>query len=514
MVERLPKPGAAAAKPLRLKAARLEREGDFAGALEAYEQAAALSPHDPELLSALARLAGDLELHDQAVLLWGRLMTVAPDAAAPALGCARALVHAARFPEAIELLKSTLGLHPQEPRLWDALGVALTYAGRAAEALTFFDEALRLDPRLASARYNHGLALCDLDRPEEAEADFQAASRLAHKPSERAVITFSLATLALARGDLATGWTLYEQRLSPDWPKSVAFQAPGRRLAQGDALTGRSLLVLAEQGIGDEILFANTLPDLIEELGPEGRLTVAVDPRLVDLFQRSFPTARVCPHATDRAGRRRRRRAAGEPAEPIEAWTPLASLARRYRRTVADFPHAPYLTPAPARVRHWRDWLGARPAVGVTWRSGKAVGERRRFYPDLTDWAGLLRTPGAQFVNLQYGDCEEDLAALEQLGGTEIRRPPGLNIKDDIDDLAALCMALHGAVCVQNATGALAGACGAQVAFIGGPGSWTQLGAERTPWYADARLCAASRFGDWGSAMAQAAQSVRRMIGA
>ena len=514
MVARLHKPGAAAAKPLRLKAARLEREGDFAGAFEAYEQAAALSPQDPDLLTALARLAGDLEMHDQAVLLWSRLMTAAPDAAAPALGCARALVDAARFSEAIELLKSALGLHPQEPRLWGALGVALTYAARAAEALPFFDEALRLDPGLASARYNRGLALCDLNRSQDAEADFQAASRLARKPTERAVITFSLATLALSRGDLVSGWALYEQRLSPDWPKSVAFLAPGRRLAPGDALTGRSLLVLAEQGIGDEILFANTLPDLIDELGPDGRLAVAVDPRLVDLFQRSFPTARVCAHATDRAGGRRRRRAAVAPAEHVDAWTPLASLAQRYRRALADFPHASYLTPDPARVRRWRDWLGARPAVGVTWRSGKAAGERRRFYPDLADWAGLLRIPGAQFVNLQYGDCEDDLAALEQLGGTEIRRPPGLNIKDDIDDLAALCTALQGAVCVQNATGALAGACGARVAFVGGPGSWTQLGAERTPWYADAQLCAASRYGDWGAAMAQAAQSVRRMISA
>lgn len=510
MVSDLSARGSLAAKPFRVKAARLEREGDLAGAFAAYEQAVALAPQDPELLTALAQLAGQLELHDQAVGLWSHLMARDPSGCGPALGCARALVAAARLTEAVELLKSALQVHPQEPRLWSTLGLALTYSGRAAEAVTFFDEAVRLDPKLPGVRYNRGLAWCDLVRRQDAEADFQAALKLSRQPTERATIEFALATLALGRGELPTGWARYERRLSPDWPKSVSFQAPGRRLTERDPLAGRSLLVLAEQGLGDEVMFGSLLPDVAEALGSDGRLVLAVEPRLVELFQRSFPGAEVCAHATERVGTRLRRRAAAPPSGRIDHWTPLASLAQIYRPSLADFPRAAYLRPDPARVRHWRDWLGGgQPAVGITWRSGKIAGDRQRLYPALAHWSGLLQTPGVQFVNLQYGDCAEDLAALSQASGAAIREPPGLNIKDDIDELAALCVALDAVVSVQNATGALAGACGAPVAFIAGPGSWAQLGCDHMPWYAAAQVFAAPDFAAWPTAIEAAAQFIR-----
>jgi tetratricopeptide (TPR) repeat protein len=502
--------GPAPAKALRLKAQRLEREGDLAAAFEAYERAVALAPQDPELLAALAGLAGELEMHDLAVQLWARLSLADPGDCAHALGYARALLATAQFAEAIEVLKTALLAHSTEPRLWTTLGLALTYAGRAGEALTFFDEGVRLGPALAGAVYNRGLAHCELNRPAEAAADFQAALKLARKPSERATIEFSLATLALSRGDLAGGWSLYERRLSPDWPRSVAFQGVGRRLAQTDAAGGRSVLVLAEQGVGDEMMFAGALPDLIEEIGPGGRLVLAVDARLVDLFRRSFPSAEVLAHATPRIGGRARRLADPPPGGRIDLWSPLASLAQRYRPSPAAFPRVPYLKPDPARVEHWKRWLGdARPAVGLTWRSGKLTGERRRFYPAPANWADLLGTAGVQFVNLQYGDCAEDLAALSRIGGVEIRQPPGLNLKDDLDDLAALCVAVDGVVSVPNATGALAGACGAPVAFVSGPGGWTHLGQDEPPWYARARWCETADFGDWTPALEGAAEMVR-----
>ncbi|HTX48375.1 MAG TPA: tetratricopeptide repeat protein [Caulobacteraceae bacterium] len=503
-----------AVKPLRLKAARLQRDGDLAGAFKAYEEAVALAPDDPELLMALADLAAQLEMNDVAVGLWAQASLADPTRPPTADGHARALIAAARFPEAIDVLKAALQAHPREPRLWTTLGLALTYAGRAAEALTFFDEGVRLGPELAPAMYNRGLALCDLGRLAEAEADFETARKLTRKASERATIEFSLATLALARGDLASGWSLYERRLSPDWPKSVDFRGPGRRLAQGDSVAGRSVLVFAEQGIGDEILFANTLPDLIDDNGPDGRLILAVEARLVDLFQRSFPTVEVCAHATTRVGTRRTRRTREPIGGRVDLWAPLASLARRYRRSVVDFPREPFIRPDPARVEHWRAWLGdARPAVGITWRSGKLAGERQRFAPDLAQWANLLRAPGVRFVNVQYGDCAPDLALLRQMSGVEIRQPPGLDIRDDLDDLAALCSALDVVVGISNATSVLAAACGSPVAFVAGPGSWVPLGQERPPWFAEARFCLTGDYGDWTPAIDAAAAELRRIAG-
>jgi Flp pilus assembly protein TadD len=482
--------------------------------MAAYEAAVALDPTDPELLKALARLASRLDMHDLAVKLWRHLAAVEPERSETVAGHAQALIAAGRFSDAIDVLKAGLAAHPAEPRLWTTLGLCLTYAGRAVEAQTFFDEAVRLAPDLASGRYNRGLAWADLGRLDEAEADFRRALALSRSGSERATIEFSLATLALARGDLAAGWALYERRLSPDWPRSVDFAGAGPRLEPGPSVAGRRVLVLAEQGLGDEVMFANAVPDLLDEIGPEGRLVLAVDARLVELFQRSFPRAEVCAHATPRVGLRPLRQPRTPAAGRIDGWMPLASLAQRYRGDITAFPRAAYLTPDPARVAHWAAWLGdGRPAVGLTWRRGKASGESQRRAPPLSDWVGLLQTPGVQFVNLQYGDCAEDLARLAQMSGVEIRQPPGLDIKDDIDDLAALCAALDAVAAIQNATSVLAGACGTPVVFVAGADSWFQLGEAQPPWFAQARFCPAESFADWSPALAAATGEVRRLLG-
>ena len=153
---------------------------------------------------------------------------------------------------------------------------------------------------------------------DAARTDFATAGKLARKPADAAMITFAAATLALARGDLAAGWEGYETRMSPHRARPVAFEAPGRRWAPNLPLAGKRLLVLAEQGLGDELLFASLLPDVIEALGPEGRLTLAVEPRLVALFARSFPQAEVLPHRTEPVGGRVRR-SAGLPHSAVTA---------------------------------------------------------------------------------------------------------------------------------------------------------------------------------------------------
>jgi hypothetical protein len=190
----------------------------------------------------------------------------------------------------------------------------------------------------------------------------------------------------------------------------------------------------------------------------------------------------------------------------------MGSLMRRFRRRLEDYPkQGGYLTADPARVAHWRAWLGdGAPTVGISWRSGKALGERQRFYPPQDLWSPLLATPGVRFVNLQYGDCAAELAAF-RAGGATILEPPDLDLREDIDDLAALACALDLVVCVSNATGALAGASGANLALIGAPAAWPRLGTDAYPWYPQARALVAPAFGDWAPAMEAARKLVAEL---
>jgi Flp pilus assembly protein TadD len=492
------------------RAAKLERSGDLAGALAAYQAATAVAPDDPDLLASVAHLAERMELHETAARLWEAVSGLQPARLEAVDGRARVLREMGRFEDAISVLRLALTENPAEPRLWNTLGTTLVQDSQTELALTFFDEAIRLDGRSATAHYNRGGARFDLGQLEAAQTDFARARKLARRPADIAMIDFAVATLALARGDLATGWDAYEARFSRDLATAVVFEAPGRRWLPTTALAGKRLLVVAEQGLGDEMMFANVLPDVLDELGPEGRLTVAVEPRLVELFRRSFPMATVLAHATGRQRGKRHRTVPGVAAQSIDYWTPLASLNRRYRRSAADFPsRAGYLRPDPARVAHWRRWLGeGQPVVGITWRSGKLLGERRRNYPALDRWVPLLKTSGVRFINLQYGDCADELRALSELSGVEILQAPGLDVREDIDGLAALSGALDLIVGVGNATAALAGACGHPVALISGPSPWPRLGSDGYPWYPTAQVLAAHDFGEWDPVMAQAASLV------
>lgn len=489
----------------RAAALKLERAGDLTGALEQYQAALRLAPDDPALLADIARLAERMDMPDVAAALWSKVGGLEG-----VDGEARALSELGRFDEAAAVLQTAITSNLEEPRLWGALGVTLTQQGRPDTALTFLDEALRLDPSLASATYNRGCAHFDLGHWEQAQTDLAAAAALAKRPADRAMIDFAAATLSLARGDLAAGWDAYETRLSLDVGKPVVFEGAGAPWTPDADLMGKRLLVLAEQGLGDEIMFANLLPDVLEALGPDGRLAVAVDPRLIELFTRSFPGAEIVAHATRREGARLHRSAPG--AGPADLWAPMASLTRRFRRSLDSFPARPaYLTPDPVRVVHWRGWLGeGPPAVGVTWRSGKQLGDRRRGYMPLPDWQAVLAVPGVRFVNIQYGEAGDELARLDAMSGGRIITPP-LDIRDDIDDLAALCAALDGVVAAGNATAALAGACGCRTVIITGAHAWPRLGSPANPWFPSALALAPAAPGDWSSVGRAAAALVAQM---
>ncbi len=503
-----------AAETSRQLAARCELEGDLTGALHAYETALGQTPGDLESLSALARIAGRLDMPAQSLALWDDVLAKAPANLAAVDGRARALAALCRFPEALETLRAAILDHPHEARLWNSLGLLQAEQSDSTAAVLFFDEALRLDPSFAAALYNRGDVRFDLGELSEAEADFAAAARGAPSAEQDATIAFAQALMALHRGDLQTGWDRYAIRLSRHHPAAPVFKVPASAWAPSTPLDGKHLLVVGEQGVGDEIMFASLLSDALTAVGPAGLLSVAVDPRLIALMQRSFPAATIIPHLTERRGGRPHRSvAAPSAATPVDAWAPMADLPRRFRPDLESFVPQAYLKADPNRVATWREWLNrGRPCVGLSWRSGLLSGRRRRQYPELQAWAPVLRTPGVTLVNMQYSATSEELAGLEALAGAPILTPPEIDLKADLDELAALCSAMTLVISVPNATAAMAGACGAPVWFVGGPAAWTRLGTDGYPWYANARSFSAARLGDWAPVLGSVAEALATLV--
>jgi hypothetical protein len=462
----------------------------------------------------LGRLAYRMGMKEVAEQLFRRHLEACPQSHEGANNLACAVRDLNRPAEAIEILRPAIQARPEEPLLWNTLGTVLSEHGDVPASITFFDEAIRLNPAFAQARHNRANARVALGELDEALVDCEAALAGAKAEDERLMMTLARSTLQLARGRLGEGWDDYEARLAPRFAGVTHFLIDRPKWTPEAPLAGKTLLLVGEQGLGDEVLFANILPDVLEALGPKGKLVLAVEPRLVPLFQRSFPTARVGPHVT-KAFEAQTVRAApfvGDMGQ-IDLWAPLASPLRRFRRNLADFPaRERFLAPDPARVRHWRSLLeSSAPAglkVGVLWKSLKIDGTRARYFSPFQLWAPVLKTPGVSFVNLQYGDCEAELAWAARELGVEIWRPPGIDLKQDLDDVAALASALDLTIGFANATSNIAAACGAPSWFISVPGAWTRLGSLTMPWYPKARVFLPPGLGRWEETMAEVAAAL------
>ncbi len=497
----------------RLLAICRERAGDFTNSLRCYDRALALDPENADIAYDLGHLAFRMDMKGVAEQLFRQYLARRPDSAEGANNLACALRDQMRFGEAVETARAAIYANPDHPLLWNTLATILTEQGEAEQSMTFFEEALRLDPGFSKALYNRANARKMLGDPAGGVADCEAALEGVLSESEVAAMKFARATMLLASGDLARGWDAYEVRFDPQHPDTVYFLVDRPLWRPQDDLAGKSLLLFGEQGLGDEVMFANVVPDVLEALGPHGRLTLAVEPRLVPLFQRAFPQACVGAHSTGRVDHYSVRLAKFvEDVEGIDFWACMGSPMRRFRASVEAFPGRPaFLKADPARVAHWRAvlaTLGPLPKVGLVWKSLKLNSGRFRYYSPFEAWRPVLATPGVRLVNLQYGDCAAELAQASGELGVEIWTPPGIDLKDDLDEVAALCCALDLVAGTPNATTNIAAACGAPVWMISTPGSWPELGTDHYPWYPTVRVFTSPGGARWGSTMAEIAQAL------
>jgi hypothetical protein len=206
------------------------------------------------------------------------------------------------------------------------------------------------------------------------------------------------------------------------------------------------------------------------------------------LFARSFPAAEAIPRT--------------DPPHPstrqAELQTPAGSAGRWLRPSLERFPRGfphdkGYLRASAPRVSHWRARVGALGAgfkAGICWRSGLMAGLRRLDCTDLRDWDPVLTVPGVHFVNLQYDDCRAELDHALARFGVPIHGWPDIDLKKDIDEVAALMTALDLVVSVGTSVACLAGALGRpvwQLTLTSSGDLWT-MGQSCVPWFPSMRI--------------------------
>jgi len=255
------------------------------------------------------------------------------------------------------------------------------------------------------------------------------------------------------------------------------------------------------------MVFGTCIGDAIEAVGPDGKVFVAVEPRLIGLFQRAFPEAVVGGHkAVKLEGRITRYVPFVEElveADRVNTWVPMASMLAVFRPSIDSFPERRgYLPADPDKVARWRgelEKLGPGLKVGLHWKSLVLTGSRARYFSSFDRWRPVLETPGAVIVNLQCGDVEDDLAAAAA-AGVSIWTPP-INLKDDLEDVAALSVALDVVIGPGIAGTNLAAAVGATAWMITAPDDWHFLATDKYPFYPHLRYFRRDGFDAWEGAI-------------
>jgi len=488
----------------RRKARAFQAKGDLPAAFDACQTALSLEPQSLETVHLLADIAFRIGQFDMASKFYAHLLSHGDHDPMTVRAYAEALREAGQADAAIDVLKPVVAAHPTLAPLWETLGTTMVAKGDRATALIFLDEALRLDPANLHARFHRGTLRFDEGDALGALDDIAACARSFNDPVNRASAELTAAHMALGTGDLAAGWQWYEGRHKRGTLHEVDYVTRLPRWKTGQPLAGKCLFISAEQGLGDEVLFASLLPDILNDIG-DGHVGLAVEPRLVPLFRRSFPDVTVMAHRTQTINGRVRRTFPDLKAKDYGAWALLGDFLPVYRSTIDAFPKRDrFLSPDPERVAYWRDTfarLGPEPKVGVLWKSLKSTELRDRYFSPFTQWRDVLATPGIRFVNIQYGDTSAERAEAKA-AGLDITTPEGIDLKDDLDDLAALTAALDLVIGPANATSNIAAATGTPIWMLMPPRAWLMLGRDDYLWYPRARAFVAPTFGNWAPALA------------
>ena len=501
-------------KAFHVLAMALERMGHLHKALVTYERAHQLNPEDPELLINLGLTAWNLKLTDGAARMFQLYIDARPDSPLGYNNLGSVLCDLGQPETAIETLRAAIMRMPAETILWNSLATVLAEEGRADESLVFYNESIRLEPGFARAYHNLGYAYQHLGQLEEALANYDRALERAVDVTEKRETRHSRSICLIGAGHIEEGFREYEIRNDQRFRAYLHHMIKAPKW-DGEDIAGKKILLVGEQGLGDEFMFANILPDIARTVGDTGKLQIAVDPRLVTLFQRSFPKAEVGSYddktLIDNDGNKALRLIpfAANGNEP-DFWAPMGSALQYYRKSLSDFPHQPFLAPDPARVSEFRALLEKLPGkkVGICWRSMMLGAKRAKYYSPVASWGPILRTPGVTFVNLQYGDCAEELARMQEKFGVHVEVVPGLDLRDDIDGTAALSAALDLVISAPTAAAATAASVGAEVWFLTAGRTWPQLGTDEFPWYARTSVISPGKFGDWSEVMKTASQKL------
>jgi tetratricopeptide (TPR) repeat protein len=458
--------------------------GRYADAVTSYDQALALKPDAPEIHNGRGNALTQLGRHQDALDSFDRALAIRPNYLLASYNRGTCLFDSGRAEEALADFDRALAIDPHHVETLGNRGNALFKLNRIEEALAAYAAALAISPHHPRLLHNRAHALRQSGRPTEALATITTAIGSGGADPE---ILYEHALIQLTLGAFRAGWSSYESR----W-QTREF-APQRRdflqpLWLGEEpLSGKTILLHAEQGFGDTVQFARYL-SVVANLGARVILEVQAELKTLMLGLDAVNTVV----------------ARGEPLPPFDLQCPLASLPLACKTQIATIPASlPYIAVAQDRVAVWRSHLPPRPLLaGLAWAGRPTHPNDRNRSLALERLRPLFAASEKTcFISLQHDVRGDDDSILRQ--HPDILRL-GQEVKD-FADTAAIISLLDVVVSVDTAVAHLAGALGKPVFLLlpyAADFRWL-VGRPDSPWYPTARLFRQPRFGDWETVVTQ-----------
>jgi hypothetical protein len=397
-----------------------------------------------------------------------------------------ALFDRRRFAESVEAYRQALQVNEHNPIAWNNLGNSLRLLGQVAEADHCFDRALQQRPGYLSALKNRGTLWVWSGEIERGLSWYEQGLRTAPDNVE---LHRNLGVIHLLKQDYRRGWPEYRWRWKmPDLVRPTV-SAP---IWQGESLVGKTILLYAEQGLGDAIHFVR-MAAVLKSRG--ARVVLLCPPRLLPLFT-SVPG--VDQLVLDYA-----------PLPPVDFHASLLDVVDTLWSTTGRMEWGQaafgrdgrYLSVSSELVDYWKGWFDRLPPgrrIGINWQGNRAHhADVYRSIP-LETLRPLTSLPSVQLISLQFGDGSEQLDRCEWADGV-VRLPEHLDAEGAFTDMTAILQHLDAVVTTDTSIAHLSGAVGAKVHVLLGKvpdWRWGMTG-ETTPWYPTMKLHRQTDLGRW-----------------
>lgn len=401
---------------------------------------------------------------DEAEVIYDRLLTQNPmnQGLMATLGTLYLQTH--RLGLAICLLENSLKYGKRQSDILSNLGLAYRNSGQHDKALKFFEESIKDHPT-GETLANYSALFIESGRDDKVKEICKKAIDLS---PDHPIAHWNMALALLAEGKWERAWDEHEWGLVNN---HIRIDRKLGDVPVWDGSPGKRVAVYGEQGIGDEIMFASMLPDMLKT----NEVVFECHKRLKTLFEKSF-------HGITCYGTREEECPTWVEHEKFDARIAIGSLGKFYRRTAESFPGTRYLNAEPLQKN-------GKFRVGISWSGGGAKQGRvqKRSVP-LPWWKSILNVSNVEFVSLQYTNCKEELDVMDELG-YKITRMDEYVKADDYYETARLVQSCDLIISVCTSVIHLAGALGVPC-WVMTPKhpAWRYQNSGKMPWYRSVRL--------------------------